>query len=65
MRIEFFYKETGKEINPDMVFGDDYFVMQDKVYRNNQQYFESQPGCVGFFDFIMECPHVGWRVVDI
>lgn len=55
--IEFFVKATG-EAAPTH----DYFVMEDKVWRDSYETCESQSAVVGFYDFIVECPEIGWRV---
>lgn len=59
MHIEFFFKETGDILIDTCV----YFVMNDEVYADNGETYESQSSVVGFEDFISECPNIGWRVV--
>ena len=61
MEIEFYRKSTGEAMPKD--YSDDWlFVMNDKVYTDNDASFESQQATVSFDDFIKECPDMGWRV---
>lgn len=57
--IRFFVKATN-EAAPR---GFDYFIRDDgTVWRDNYQTCESQCAVVGFEDFIMPCPEIGWKV---
>ena len=57
--IEFYLKDTGEIIE----HSDDYlFVMNNKVYRDNNLTFESQCAVIGFDDCIAPFFHIGWRV---
>lgn len=56
--IEFFDKLSGNAVNNHT-----FFVMDNKVYRDNYSSCESQQATVSFDDFIVECPDVDWRVV--
>jgi hypothetical protein len=43
----------------------DFFVREDgSVWRDNFQTFESQERTIGFEDCIVECPDIGWMLVD-
>lgn len=59
MEIEFFNIETGETIPAG-----DHFVMYNRVFCDNYWSTESQEATVMFDDFIEECSHVGWRVVE-
>lgn len=66
MKIHFFYKATGEAIPyPDGCL----FVMNDKVFCDNQNFFETQEetvhvkGIAMFDDFIVDHPEIGWRVL--
>ncbi len=61
MKIEFYMKDTGEVLEKT---DDDYFVMNDEVWRDNGRSCESQEASVGFDDFITHKPNVGWRVVN-
>lgn len=60
MNIEFFDIDSGETIQNSDGW---YFVMSNKVYRDNGRTCESQSSVVGFEDFIAQCPDVGWRIV--
>lgn len=61
IKIEFFIKKSGTVLtNTD----DEFFVMNNEVYRDNQYYTESQERTVMFEDFIERRPDIGWRVVN-
>ena len=58
-KIEFYFKDSGKIYE----HSDDYlFVMNDRVYRDNDKMFESQEALIGFDDCIEEFSHIGWRI---
>ncbi|RUR69033.1 hypothetical protein EJP67_18405 [Variovorax guangxiensis] len=59
VKIEFFVKATGEAAPVDRF---DYFIRDGAVWRDNFRTCESQMAVVGFEDFIMECPEIGWRV---
>ena len=58
--IEFFNRITGASIKPA-----GHFVMDNVVWRDNFESYESQSAAVGFDDFVVECPDIGWRVVGV
>jgi hypothetical protein len=60
MKIVFHLLSSGEE-----VFNEDFFVMQNDVYCNNYETRESQSACVGFEDFIVKMPHIGWGVMGV
>ena len=60
MEIEFYKEITGEILEGT---NDWFFVMNDEVYRNNGETCESQAAVVGFDDFIIKCPDIGWRVI--
>ena len=62
MEIEFYFIETGKVLPRELTEGN-YFVMNDKVFRDNGRTDESQCAVVGFDDYIEKVPSVSWRVV--
>lgn len=55
-----FYRESNGEVLHNT--NDQYFVMNDIVFRDNEKTFESQCAVVAFEDFIRACPEVGWMV---
>lgn len=57
--VVFYDKSTGAPLSDT---DDWYFVMNSNVYRNNGETRESQSAVVGFEDFTVECPDIGWRV---
>jgi hypothetical protein len=60
MNVRFFYKSSGE----DAPRGIDFFIRDDgTVWRDNYQSCESQAASVGFEDFIMPCPEIGWMPV--
>ena len=57
--IRFFVKAT----KDDAPRGYDYFIRDDgSVWRDNYRTCESQSAVVGFEDFVMPCPEIGWEV---
>ena len=60
MNIQFIRKKTGEILRDTDDF---YFIMNDKVYRDNSQTFESQSSVIGFDDCIEEAPDIVWRVL--
>ena len=60
MRIEF-YRKDNKEVIPSRVSDDYYFVMNNKVFKDNGDFYESQQETVNFDHFVVECPGIGWR----
>ena len=62
MKIEFYHRETGDAI-PKHHTDDWYFVMNDKVYKDSGDFFESQEATVSFDTFAVPCPAIKWRVV--
>lgn len=59
MKIKFYIKETGKVLDNT---GATYFIMDDKVYCDNEFCTESQESSVSFHDFVEECPLVGFFI---
>ena len=59
MEIEIYNTVTG-EIKTE---GGTYFIIDGSVYRDNGRGCESQEAYVTFDDFIVECPHLDWRIV--
>lgn len=58
--IRFFYKTSGDTAPTGL----DFFIREDgSVWRDNFRTCESQCSVVGFDDFIMECPDIGWEVL--
>ena len=57
--IQFFRKNDGAVIAEPAI---GYFVMEDKVWRDNFKTRESQGAVIGFDDCIVECPDIGWRL---
>jgi len=60
LKIEFFSKKSGKVYTET---DDEFFVMNNEVYRDNHYYTESQERTVSFEDFYERRPDIGWRVV--
>jgi hypothetical protein len=61
MKIEFYRIATGEVLsNTDW----NYFVMSDVVCRDSYETCESQCSVVGFDDFYVETPDIGWRVKE-
>ena len=59
MKIRFFDKASGQDA-PDL----DFFVMRDgSVWQDNYETCESQSAVVGFDDFILSRPDIGWEVL--
>ena len=59
MEIEFYNIESG-----EVIPSGDHFVMYNRVWCDNYESYESQEPTVSFDDFIVEQPHIGWRVVE-
>jgi len=57
MKIVFHLLSSGEE-----VFNRDFFVMNNEVWCDKYNTCESQSATVGFEDFIVKCPHIGWGV---
>lgn len=63
MRIEYFYKATGKAIEIKNYPADYLFVISQSVWKDTGETCESQEGSVSFDTFIERCPDIGWRIV--
>ena len=59
MGIEFYIKETGETMEDT---NDYLFVMNDEVYCDNCQTYESQAAVISFEDCIKRRPDVNWRL---
>lgn len=64
MKIEFINNKNGAVIREGDPEFWTFFVFQNEVYRDNENYFESQGSVVCFDDFIERVPYFSWRVVD-
>ena len=59
--VRFFVKAT----KDDAPRGYDYFIRDDgSVWRDNYRTYESQCAVVGFENFIMPCPEIGWEITS-
>lgn len=56
-QIEFFEKESG-----EVRTNHEYFVLNGEVWRDNYNSYESQPAVIGFENFVVRVPEIGWRI---
>jgi len=60
MKIEFYKKKTGRVLHDtDYCF----FVMNNKVYCDTGESYESQEATICFDDFVKRRPDIDWRPV--
>ena len=59
MKIEFYQIDDGVILNDT---NDYYFVMNNEVYSDNNNTYESQCAVVSFEDFIIRRANIGWRI---
>ena len=62
MNIEFYYTDTGVAILKSQS-DNRLFVMNDKVYTDNNYSCESQEARVDFDTFTEETDNISWRIV--
>lgn len=61
MKIVFYKKSDGCDMKET---DNHYFVMNNEVYRDNYESFESQEASIGFDDCIARCPDISWRITQ-
>ena len=59
-KIEVYNTSTGEVITDRW----EYFIFEGMVFKDNGEVYESQQSCISFEDFIVECPHLSWRVIS-